>query len=121
MADTATSQRLYTPHARALTVLYADIERYALSQQEVFVGTAGTVIQRQNASGFPFYAHQFYDSEGKKRERYLAGPVGNPEVDASAEQLRTRIREVKDLVSSLRLLGREGFQLVDAQTYATVA
>ncbi len=122
MADTATtSRRLYTPHARALTVLYADIERYALSQPEVFIGTAGTVIQRQNASGFAFYSHQSYDSEGKKRERYLAGPAGNPEADAIAEPLRTRIRELKDLVPSLRLLGREGFQLVDAQTYATVA
>jgi hypothetical protein len=121
VADTKTSHRLYTPHARALAVLYADIERYALSQPEVFVGTAGTVMQRKNASGFLFYGHQFYNGEGKKRERYVAGPVGNPEADATAEQLRTRIRELKDLVASLRLLGREGFQLVDAQTYATVA
>ncbi len=121
VADTRTSNRLYTPHARALAVLYADIERHALSQPEVFVGTAGTVTERQNASGFRFYAHQFYDSEGKKRERYLAGPAGKPEADAAAEQLRIRIRELKEVVASLRLLGREGFQLVDAQTYATVA
>jgi hypothetical protein len=116
-----TTQRRYTSHPRPLTVLYADIERYALSQQEVFVGTAGSVIQRQNASGFPFYAHQFYDGEGRKRERYLAGPAGDREAEITAEQLRTRIHELKDLVASFRLLGREGFQLVDAPTYATVA
>lgn len=121
VADTTASNRLYTPHPRALAVLYADIERYTLSQPEVFVGTAGSLLQRQNASGFPFYAHQFYDSEGKKREQYVAGPVGNPEAEATAEHLRMRIQELKDLVSSLRLLGREGFQLVDAQTYATAA
>lgn len=109
------------PHPRALSVIYSDIERHALSQPEVFTGTAGSVTRRQNASGFPFYAHQFYDSEGKKRERYVAGPEGNPEADATAEHLRLRIRELKDLVASLRLLGREGFQLVDAQTYATAA
>ena len=28
---------------------------------------------------------------------------------------------MKDIVSSLRMLGREGFNLVDAKTYATLA
>jgi hypothetical protein len=111
----------YTEHPRALTVLYSDLERYALSQKQVFVGTAGSVIQRQNASGFPFYAHQYYDGEGKKREKYLAGPAGDPIPDTAADDLRTRIRELKDLVPSLRMLGREGFQLADAATYATAA
>lgn len=112
---------LYAPHRRALTVLYTDLESYALNQREVFVGTAGSVIERKNASGFRFYAHQFYDSEGKKRERYLSGPVGNPKADSSAVELRARIKELKDIVPSLRLLGREGFNLVDSKTYATLA
>lgn len=112
---------LYIPHRRALSVLYADLESYALNQHEVFVGTAGSVIERKNATGFHFYVHQFYDSEGKKRERYLAGPVGSREADRVAEKTRTRIGELKDIVSSLRMLGREGFHLVDAKTYATLA
>jgi hypothetical protein len=112
---------LYTPHRRALTVLYADLESYALHQREVFVGTAGSVIERKNAAGFRFYAHQFYDGEGKKRERYLAGPVGSPDADAAAEDRRARIRELKEIVPSLRMLGREGFNLVDSKTYATLA
>ena len=112
---------LYTPQRRALTVLYADLESYALSQREVFVGTAGSVVERKNAAGFRFYAHQSYDSEGNKRERYLAGPVGSPEADSAAEKTRERILELKDIVSSLRMLGREGFNLVDAKTYATLA
>lgn len=36
---------LYTPQRRAVTVLYADLESYALTQHEVFAGTAGSVIQ----------------------------------------------------------------------------
>ena len=112
---------LYTPHRRALTVLYADLESHALDQREVFVGTAGSVIERKNATGFRFYAHQYYDGEGKKREQYLAGPVGNPQADAAAENVRDRIQELKELVPSLRLLGREGFNLVDPKTYVTLA
>jgi hypothetical protein len=112
---------LYTPHGRALTVLYSDLENHALAQREVFVGTAGSVIERQNASGFRLYAHQFYDGDGKKRERYLGGPVGSGDADALAEATRARIRELKELVPSLRLLGREGFSLVDPKTYATLA
>ena len=116
-----TASPLYTPHGRALTVLYSDLENHALAQREVFVGTAGSVIERQNASGFRLYAHQFYDGDGKKRERYLGGPVGSADADALAEATRARIRELKELVPSLRLLGREGFSLVDPKTYATLA
>lgn len=121
MTDTNRQRPLFTPHRRALTLLYADLENSALSQHEAFIGTAGSVIERTNASGFRFYAHQFYDGDGKKRERYLAGPVGDPKADAAAAELRARIQEIKDIVSSLRLLGREGFNLVDAKTYATLA
>jgi hypothetical protein len=112
---------LYTLHGRHLATLFAEIETYALGQREVFVGTAGSVVQRTNASGFPFYAHQYYDGDGQRRETYLAGPVGSPDADSAAENLRIRIRELKGLVPSLRLLGREGFQLVDSAAYATLA
>ena len=112
---------LYAPHERSLTVLHGDLESHALSQPEVFVGTAGSVIERKNASGFCFYAHQYYDGDGKKTERYLAGPVGTADADGAAANLRSRIQEVKNLVPSLRMLGREGFNLVDPKTYATLA
>jgi hypothetical protein len=41
-----------------------------LSQKEVFVGTAGSVTQRQNTFGFPFYAHQY-----RRQRRKKAGEV----------------------------------------------
>jgi hypothetical protein len=102
-------------------VLLADLENHARGQSKVFVGTPGSVLERSNAAGFRFYAHQFYDGDGKKRERYLAGPVGAPEADAMAQALRLAIAETKAASTSLRLLGREGFALADAKTYATLA
>lgn len=112
---------LYTPHSRALTVLYSDVEQAAAHLGEIFIGTAGSVVERTNASGFRFYSHQFYDGDRKQRERYVAGPVGDPAADAAAEALRARARETKELVPTLRMLGREGFHLVDAKTFATLA
>jgi hypothetical protein len=112
---------LYKPHTRALSVLFGDIEQHALGRGPTFVGTAGSVIERSNASGFRFFAHQYYDGAGKKRERYLAGPVGESAAENAAAAVRARISDVKGIVPTLRLLGREGFSLVDAKTYGTVA
>jgi hypothetical protein len=112
---------LYVAHPRALAVLYADVERHAFAQQQVFVGTAGAVLERENAGGFRFYARQWYDAEGKKREAYVAGPIGDPQADTTAEALRARIKDLKELVPSLRMLGREGFHLADPRTYAAIA
>src|SRR5258708_25853230 len=102
------AQRLYTPQSRALTTLHADLESYALGQREVFVGTAGSVVERANARGFRFYAHQYYDGDGRKRERYLAGPVGSAEAAAAASSRRAPITQLTDLVPSFRMLARAG-------------
>lgn len=113
--------RLYTLHPKPLTVLYGDLEAHAHSQPQVLLGTAGSLLQRRNAAGFEFYARQFYDGDGKKRESYVAGPVGSPEAEAVAAALRSQMDDLKALTGDLRLLGREGFQLADAKTYATLA
>jgi hypothetical protein len=115
------SRRLFTVQARALTVLHDDLERSALSQDRFFVGTAGSVLERKNAGGFRFYARSFYDAEGKKREEYIAGPVGSQEADRAAEDVRLRIQETKALAPSLQLLRREGYSVVDPKTYGTIA
>lgn len=116
-----TDTLLYSLHPAPLRTLFADVETFARAQSAVFIGTAGSVLQRSNASSFAFYAHQYYDALGRKRERYVAGPVGSPDAEAAAEDIRTRIADLKNLVPSLRLLGREGFQLTDARTFSTVA
>jgi hypothetical protein len=102
-------------------VLYGDLENYARGQAAVLPGTPGSVLERRNASGFRFYAHQYYDANGKKVERYLAGPVGDAAADARAKELGQRISEVNAALKNVRLLAREGFKLVDAKTFATLA
>ena len=87
----------------------------------MFCGTAGSVAIRTNQQGFEFYAHRHYDGDGKQRESYISGPVGDEAADAKALDLKARITEVKAQVADVRLLGREGFQLVDTKTYATLA
>lgn len=113
---------LFTAHDRALTLLYSDLENRALTLREVFTGTPGSVIERTNAAGFRFYVHQSYrGGERTQSERYLAGPAGSPEVESAAAELRKRIDEIKGMAPSLRLLGREGFALVNARTWAAIA
>ena len=115
------SHTLYLPHPSTLTVLHHDLENHALSCLEVLIGTPGSVMERENAQGFRFYSRQFYLPNGKKRELYLGGPVGDPEADDYAYRTRAQINETKALIRDIRLLGREGYQLADAYTYSTLA
>ena len=112
---------LYNSHPVSLHTTFSEVETFALARTEVFVGTPGSVLERRNASGFAFYAHQYYDALGAKRERYVAGPVGNPDAEAAAAKLKESIADVNRVVSLIRLLGREGFQLVDSKTFAVIA
>ncbi len=112
--------RLYRLHPSSLNVDYGNIENVAKHQGQVFLGTAGSVLKRTNKDGFRYYTHQFYDGNGNKRQEYLAGPIGSEQAEAAAAAMQTRIAEVKDLVPTLRMLGREGFHLADPKTYATI-
>ena len=112
---------LYAPHNPALTTLYGDLENFARGQAAALTGTPGGVQRRSNASGFRFYSHQYYDANGRKAEKYVAGPVGDAAADAKARDLSARIAATNDAIKTLRLLGREGFNLADSKTYATVA
>jgi hypothetical protein len=119
MADTATPW--YALQPAALITLFSDLETFALSQAEVLVGTPGSILKRRNAGGFEFYAHQYYDALGAKRERYISGPVGNIEAERATAELQSRIDDVKSVMPSIRLLLREGFQAVDARAFAALA
>lgn len=112
---------LYSAHEPALQVVYQEIERYAISQDAVFVGTPGSLTRRKNATNYEFYTRQYYDGAGNKREGYVSGPVGDPAADAEAAQLKLRITEAADVVARVRLLGRNGYALADARTQATLA
>ena len=119
MADTG--KGLYERHETALSTLYGDLQNFARGQGDAFPGTPGTVLERSNAKGFRFYAHQYYEADGGKAEKYVAGPIGDAAADATARALRDRIQAVAGAQKSIRLLAREGFKLADSKTYATVA
>lgn len=112
---------LFTHHPTPLNVLFSDIEGQAIGQEVVFAGTAGSIVRRSNASGFEFYARQYYDGDGRQRESYIAGPIGNAEADAKARAVEATVAEVADLVPTLRMLARERFVSVNAKTWATIA
>jgi hypothetical protein len=112
--------QLYSPHSRALTVEFGNIENVAAHTPEVFLGTAGAVHVRTKKSGYQFYARKYRGGDGRQRVQYVSGPVGDEQADALAEDMRARIAEIKSLVPSLRMLGREGFNLADPKTYTTI-
>ena len=115
------SRPLYEPHPQALSLLYGDLENYSRSQGAVLIGTPGSLSKRKNAGGFEFYAHQYYDSNGKKIEKYLAGPIGSAEADTMADELIKKINSLTTVTKNIRLLGREGFNVADNKTFAAVA
>lgn len=112
---------LYTLHPAPLTVLFGDLENQAAALQQVLLGTPGSLLQRSNAAGFLYYVRQFYDATGKKRDQYLAGPVGDPAADQVAADMQVRMAEARATAKDIALLAREGYQLADARTLATLA
>ncbi len=115
------SRPLYVPHPQALSVLFGDLENYSRSQVAVLIGTPGSLVKRKNAGGFEFYARQYYDVNGKKIEKYLAGPIGSAEADTLADELSKKINSLAAITKDIRLLGREGFNVADNKTFAAVA
>ncbi len=112
---------LYTLHPQPFTVLYGDISNHAEAQAEVLIGTPGSLRQRGKPSGAAYYVRQYYDGDGKQRDQYIGGPAGDARADALAELLNARIEETNRTIADIRILHRQGFQVADAKTYATVA
>ena len=122
MVDTTkTPKPLYEQHPVALSTLYGDLQNFARTQGQAHTGTAGNVVERTNAGGYKFYAHQYYDARGKKVDRYIAGPVGARDADFKVAEVRDRISALSEAIKTIRLLIREGFKHVDSKTYATIA
>ena len=113
--------KLFSLHSRGLAATHADIENQALSQGAVSTSTPGSVLERSNAGGFRYYALQQYGHDGRKRETYLAGPVGEPAAEAAARAARAKIGEQRDVVSSVRLLIREGYGAMPPKHHAAIA
>jgi hypothetical protein len=109
---------LFREISPSLTVLYGTLDGHAKAGGPVFRGSAGSISVRKNQHGVEYLAHRYYGGDGKQKERYL-GILG--ECTEEIERLSSQIEEVKAQIPDLRMLIREGFQAVDAKTYATLA
>lgn len=113
--------RLFSFHSRALAAAHADLENQAAAQDRSIGAAPGSVFERTNAGGFRYFALQRYGADGRKRETYLAGPVGDPAAEASAAEARRAIEEQREVAASVRLLMREGYAAMPPKHFATLA
>jgi len=111
---------LTSPHEKALTLLFAELEATATEQREAFPGTPGNLTQRTNDSGTRFWVHRYSDAVGRRQETYL-GANDDQAVLARLESLRKRIEEANATIARVRVLARAGFATVDRKTYSTLA
>ena len=78
---------LTTPHERALTLLFSELERSASEQLEVLLGTPGTLAERTNETGTRFWVHRYSDALNRRQEIYV-GKVDDPEIERRISSLR---------------------------------
>jgi hypothetical protein len=111
---------LTTPHERALTLLFSELERSASEQLEVLLGTPGTLAERTNETGTHFWAHRYSDALNRRQEIYI-GKVDDPEIERRISSLREMIATANATIARVRLLARAGFATIDRKAYFTLA
>jgi hypothetical protein len=111
---------LTSPHERALTLLFAELESAAEEQAEAFLGTPGSLAERTNKDGVRFWVHRYSDAAGRRHEVYL-GKSGDAAVTGFVAPLRSRIEAANAAIARVRILARAGFATVDRKAYATIA
>jgi hypothetical protein len=121
MPPRITMAPLYTLHPQPFNVMFGDLNNYAEAQTEVLIGTPGSLRERAKPGGGTYYVRQYYDCNGKVCDQYISSPVGDSAADAAADEVQIRIEETNQIVADVRVLRRQGFQVADAKTYATVA
>jgi hypothetical protein len=111
---------LTTPHERALSLLFSELQSAAETQGEAFLGSPGALAERTNGTATRFWVHRYSDAAGKRHEVYL-GKADDSAVIARVTGLRERIAAANSAIASVRLLARAGFATVDRKAYATLA
>src|SRR5580693_5276795 len=101
---------LTTPHERALTLLFSELESAVSGQREAFVGTPGSLDERTNENGTRFWVRRYSDAAGRRLETYL-GKADDESTRAKVEALRHQIDSSNSVISQVRLLARAGRRL----------
>jgi hypothetical protein len=111
---------LTTPHERALTLLFAELEASAAGQAQAFLGTPGTLTERTNENGTTYWVRRYSDALNRRHETYL-GKSADPDVAAQVAALRERIEVTNATIAQVRILARAGFATVDRKAFYTIA
>ena len=111
---------LSTPHERALTLLFSELEATAAGQVEAFLGTPGVLTERANETGTQYWVHRYSDGAGRRIETYI-GKLDDADVQARVDALRSRIESANATIAQVRILARSGFATVDRKAYSTLA
>jgi len=111
---------LTTPHERALTLLFSELESTVSGPREAFLGTPGSLDERTNENGTQFWVRRYSDAAGRRLETYL-GKAGEPDTLAKVSDLRAQIEGANAVIAQVRLLARAGFVTVDRKAYGTLA
>lgn len=111
---------LTTPHERALTLLFAELEAGAAGQAQAFLGTPGTLAERTNENGTTYWVRRYSDALNRRHETYI-GKSEDPDVAAQVAALRDRIEATNATIAQVRILARSGFATVDRKAFYTVA
>lgn len=111
---------LSSPHERALTLLFSELEAAAAEQAEAFLGTPGVLTERANETGTQYWVHRHSDGAGRRIETYI-GKLDDAAVQARVDGLRSRIERANATIAQVRILARSGFATVDRKAYSTLA
>jgi hypothetical protein len=111
---------LTTPHERALTLLFSELEAAVAVHREAFLGTPGSLDERTNENGTRFWVRRYSDAAGRRLETYL-GTADDPGTLAKVKVLASQIESANAVISQVRLLARAGFVTVDRKAYGTLA
>jgi hypothetical protein len=112
--------QLFTPHERALTLLFGELTQTAAALIDLPPGTPGSLAERRNAAGARFWVRRYIDAAGKRREQYI-GLAGDPQTDVRLAELSEQIAAINGAIRSVRLLAGAGWAVVDKKAYFTLA
>jgi hypothetical protein len=111
---------LTTPHERALSLLFAELEAGAAAQPRAFLGTPGTLAERTNENATTYWVHRYSDALNRRRETYI-GKSDDGAVAAQVTALRGRIEATNAAIARVRILARAGFATVDRKAFYAIA
>lgn len=120
MEDTLSRSVLYRVHSAGLAATFADLENQAFAQGQPLLGSPGAISLRSNGGGARYYVRQYYDFERNKRDEYIVA-AGAIDAEQVVVEWKRRIAEANDVASSVRLLNREGYQVMPPKHLAAIA